>query len=241
MKCARPKCPNTARKQGLCAKHYDSPAAIRGYVDGQPVRDRIALLVSLGVGHRTIYEETGLSVDWLRKSTGRVQLVTHRKIMAIPLPKGFIPGGEVPSLGTKRRIRALAAIGWPLKQQGRQLGKTDCARNLLAGGEVVLSSTALKVDQLYQQLSATAGPSNRSRLIARSKGWPPPLAWDSIDDPDELPDFGADSKLSFPERYLELREHVGLSDVQIANKMGIELDSLERQLYRYDMFKGRAA
>lgn len=242
MKCARPKCPNIAKKQGLCIKHYESPVAIRGYVDGQPVRDRIELLLSLGFGHRAIQDQTGLSVDWLRKSTGRVQLLTHHKIMAIPLPKGFVPGGELSALGTKRRLRALAAIGWSLRYQGGHLGGTSgYATNLLTGGDVVLSSTAAKVDAMYRELSATPGPSRRSKANAQRKGWPPPLAWDDIDDPDEEPDLGADTKLSFPERYLELREHVGLNHQQIADVMGIELDSLERQLYRYDMFKGRAA
>lgn len=242
MKCARPKCPNAAKKQSLCIKHYNSPIAVRGYVDGQPVRDRIELLLSLGFGHRAIQDETGLSVDWLRKSTGRVQLLTHKKILAIPVPTRFVPGGELSALGTKRRLRALAAIGWSLRYQGTHLGGTSTyATNLLAGSDVVLSSTAAKVDEMYRQLSATVGPSKRSRLLAQRKGWPPPLAWDVIDDPNELPDFGADSKLSFPERYLELRDHVGLSDVQIANRLGIELESLERQLFRYDMFRGRAA
>jgi hypothetical protein len=40
--------------------------------------------------------------------------------------------------------------------------------------------------------------------------------------------------LSFTERYDELSDDLDLPDWQIAKKMGITLDSLERQLQRYE-------
>src|SRR5205085_11515119 len=94
--------------------------------------------------------------------------------------------------GTVRRIRALAALGWPLDELGARLGMTG--RNL---ARVPLQArvhrdTAAKVAVLYNELSMTPGPSPRSRRLAKAKGWPPPLAWDdeTIDDPKARPNRG---------------------------------------------------
>ena len=95
----------------------------------------------------------------------------------------------VDSTGTRRRIRALAAMGWPLAELGRIVGVsyhtvwswTDSAR--------VRADTAETVRQLYDKLAMTPGPSRRARTIAKNKGWLPPLCWDddTIDDPAAKP------------------------------------------------------
>lgn len=245
MKCARPKCPNLAKKngrqQGFCSKHYDT-APVRGFVDGDPVRERVELLIARGIGRNAIEQRTGLSVRWILKSTGRVQKRTANLIFAIPLPTRMSDSAcYMPSLGTARRIQALAAIGWPLRELGPKIDRAASNASAVMRRTTVRTRTAAAYDELYRRLLLTPGPSDAARRFARAQGWQPPLAWDDIDDPDEQPNLGADTKLSFPERYLELREHVGLNHQQIADVMGIELDSLERQLHRYDMFKGRAA
>lgn len=244
MKCARPKCLNKGSAAwGLCDKHYD--AIPRGFVDAAPTRAHCAKLRAAGMSWDLIAETSGVGRSTLIEAgkwshNGGVRLETQRRVLSIDIPPLVRSGCLVSAVGTRRRVQALQAIGWPLSRLGAELGRGELGATR-SRSDQVQARTAVEVAELFARLELTPGPSSITKIRAARKGWPPPLAWDDIDDPDEHPDLREDSKLSFPERYLELREHVGLSDVQIANKMGIELESLERQLFRYDMFKGRAA
>jgi DNA-binding Xre family transcriptional regulator len=94
--------------------------------------------------------------------------------------------------GTARRIRALAALGWPLDDLGTRLGMSGRNMTRLTTQARVHRDTAAKVAALYNELSMTPGPSPRSRRLAKAKGWPPPLAFDdeTIDDPNVQPNRG---------------------------------------------------
>lgn len=249
MKCARTKCPNIAAKdgqqQGLCVKHY-AATSDRGYRDGQKVRDRIELLISRGIGVTALRDTTGLSITYLRTSnTPTVIKRVHDAIFSIPLPRAVVASEScVPSVGTIRRIQSLMALGWPAYTLSAMLGwERSWTSKVLRGNGWVRASTAADVAALYVRLQLTPGTSGRARNHAHRNGWVPPFAWDedSIDDPTAQPNVGAHEPISFPDRYRELREHVGLPDVRVAAAMGIELESLERQLLRYGMSKGRAA
>lgn len=89
--------------------------------------------------------------------------------------------------GTRRRIQALAAIGWPLRELATRLDVLPSAVNHWTRRPLVHRSTAVKVAELFEQLSMTLGPSARARTCAQKAGWPPPLAWgEDIDDPDAV-------------------------------------------------------
>lgn len=106
----------------------------------------------------------------------------------------------VPKLGAVRRIRALMALGWPRRELARRAGYTgDALAGILNGRrQTILRATHELIVELYDQLSMTPGPSDRTRAIALEKGWDPPLAWEGIDidAPTALPDHGADSARS---------------------------------------------
>lgn len=46
--------------------------------------------------------------------------------------------------------------------------------------------------------------------------------------------------LSFPEQYRELKDDMALPDWQIARKLGLRLEALERKLHRYKLPVSRA-
>lgn len=96
---------------------------------------------------------------------------------------------KVDATGTRRRIQALAAIGWPLQVQSVRLGWKRSTTYAVASRSWVWPETAEKVRGLYDELSMIPGPSKRVAGEARRKGWPVPLAWDdaSIDDPAASP------------------------------------------------------
>ena len=146
--------------------------------------------------------------------------------------------GRVDSTGTARRLQALVAIGYTQTYLWDRLtgdGKRQNCHNLLTQDRpTVNAETARKVAELYDELSMTPGPSDRSRRKARYYGWAPPLAWDEdeIDNPEAHPDRGAHLAIKFPERYTELRE-LGYSDFDILRKWQMRPESLLRQLNRY--------
>lgn len=97
----------------------------------------------------------------------------------------------VNSLGTARRLQALAAIGWSAAKLATELGwDSHCTVSNLQQrrrAKVTLATATLVAD-VYERLSMTPGGSKRARLFAARKGWPAPLAWDDdIDEPTARP------------------------------------------------------
>lgn len=94
--------------------------------------------------------------------------------------------------GTQRRLRALQAMGWTLSEIAQQLGeqRTCVEKWCNEDRTYVYSATAHRVEQVYDRLCMTvpSGPwAARNRRMAARKGYAPPLAWDDIDDPAEIP------------------------------------------------------
>ena len=245
MKCVRPKCSSPAagggRQQGLCHKHYES-CPTRGYVNGAHIRLQMREMHSAGFTWKQIADMAGISeygLYLIRDTNRRVQYQTAAAFAVMPRPHLFGGQGVVPALGIHRRIHALQALGWTQRDLCARLGWQHRRIAMLLCHDRIACSVARQIADLYEELSGEPGPSEKTRRIAVSKGWMPPLAYDDIDDPDEIPSVGEVVKVSVPERYQEFREHVGLSFEQIAAAERIRPDSLERQLYRHGM--GRAS
>jgi len=92
--------------------------------------------------------------------------------------------------GTRRRLQALVAIGWPTAALAARLGipPTEVSR-LCHHAHRVHPHTATRVIRLYTQLSMHPGPSGRARRRGEVTGWAPPLAWEdnTLDDPAATP------------------------------------------------------
>lgn len=98
----------------------------------------------------------------------------------------------VSARGSIRRIHALVAIGWSMEHQAERLGINKRVIQGFAAKSPETRTrvaTAKRYADLYDELHMTPGPSQRARLIAKRKGWMPPLAWDDIDDPGEQPNL----------------------------------------------------
>lgn len=96
----------------------------------------------------------------------------------------------VSTLGTQRRIRALARLGWsqndlaqrlgiPVSRFTKVMGYTECRREL-----------ADQVTALYRELLDKPGRNHWARANAERQGWPSPMEWDDPDDPAEQPVSG---------------------------------------------------
>lgn len=99
-----------------------------------------------------------------------------------------LPGLHTNSLGTIRRIHALMRLGWTSRAIADQLGwnHASAVTNIVVRKEISVAHRDAIAD-VYDRLSMRIGPSVRTRAHAEKMGWPPPLSWEDIDDPDEQP------------------------------------------------------
>jgi hypothetical protein len=102
----------------------------------------------------------------------------------------------VPTWRALRRIQALQALGWSVPQIAVQVGLNHRHLYSLARHPTIYRSTFDAIDAAYQRMCMTrpvprttgerSGVTKAKRYAERN-GFPPPLAWDDIDDPDETP------------------------------------------------------
>lgn len=101
----------------------------------------------------------------------------------------------VPAIGTRRRVRALKALGFSGGEIGKHLGITYQAVHKLETSKAskVYAHTAKSVAEVYAQLSLASpiGPHReRIRNHAARLDYALPRQWLDIDDPNETPDPG---------------------------------------------------
>ena len=237
-KCARRTCPGKARpgrNRGLCSAHYDA-APDRGYVDPSAARARLALLRSLGVTIDML-GEYGLSQTGVRRvqTAARIRRLTEAKVFTVPIPPGLVSSSaDVDGTGTRRRIQAMAAMGWSTSEIGARIGSPQNGVSAIAKRDRVTAETAAAVREAFAELGMTPGPSEICRARARAKGWVTGAAWDDIDNPDEVPQGVGSSRGSFVDRYQDARQHAGVSDLgKLAELLQMEPKSVKRQVTRH--------
>lgn len=217
------------------------------YIDSRAVRTHISRLRLAGIGIKQIAKLCGMPPGTIQiladRRTGptvKVLPATAAKILAIAIPTTVritpIGGQHVSAIGTTRRLRALVAAGYPPAMVSREIGLAPCnLYALFSHCDDVPAPIAQAVADLFDRWEMTRGPSDRARALAHKLGWAPPLAWDigTIDAADAHPAPSAAKHVSFPERYRELRELGVCDELDIARRLGMQVDSLQRQLARY--------
>ena len=122
--------------------------------------------------------------ELLRGPSERIRKDVAQRILAVQLE--LRDGARVPNTDTARRLQALVANGWSMSKLGQQLGGSPGNFNPVVTGRrrEVSVRTAKAVHALYLELADVAPPedewrdkiaASRSRGLARSKGWTPPL------------------------------------------------------------------
>lgn len=103
-------------------------------------------------------------------------------------------GGQlkVSSLGARRRIQALQALGYSRRDiaEAAGYGRAHAALKWALDGDAITAATALRIYTAYDGLCMTLATNPRAERVrkhAAARGWPPPLAWTDIDDPAEQP------------------------------------------------------
>jgi predicted transcriptional regulator len=203
-----------------------------------------------GVTNVRIAEQTGLTQDSVGRilmgRKKRIQAHNEKMILAVRADDADTarPTAWLPAIGSARRLQALCRMGFMqlllAERTGLRVEQINIIINLRV--DYVRAATAAAIKAVFDELQMTAADdpilhtngAMRMRTRAINQGWEPPMAWDedAIDDPDTQPAQVNDRNLSFVEKYIELRDQVGLTDERIAQRLGIKCGSLMRALQR---------
>lgn len=179
-------CPKPQKARGRCDAHYT--AARRrgqfGLVEGGPAREHLAKLHDLGWTEEQIGEQSTLSRMGIgriaRRQNRRIRPESEALILAVPLvpPPGDTRRG-VDSTGSRRRVQALAWMGWPAAEVAARAGTTrGTLQSEILPTRRISVRLARRIADVYDQLSMIEGPSAQTAAVARRLGFAPALAWD---------------------------------------------------------------
>ena len=181
------------------------------YVDAEPARAHVRMLMDYGYGWKRIAQMAGVGRGTVEKllygsqhrgmgpSKG-IRPETAAKLLAVR-PNRERMGAAIPvdATGTRRRLQALVAAGWPQARLAERLGMMPSNFGVTLNSEQVLASTERAVRALYDQLwrrdprehGVDARAYSRARNQAADRRWAPAGAWDDdvIDDPASFPDW----------------------------------------------------
>lgn len=173
-------------------------------VDASEAREHLMRLhTEHGMTFRQLATELNMTPVHIQRlaagTTSRVRESTRSAVLALS-PKPLISPGLRDATGTRRRVQALACLGYSYQMQGELISEFD--RRVVSGDAVsrwtkrhaqVTHAVHNAAARLYDKYSMV--PFDTDNVVARrarAKGWAPVLAWDddTIDDPDAKPDLG---------------------------------------------------
>jgi hypothetical protein len=252
--CKCPPCTKRASEYHQTRRRLIAYGRWQPYVDAEPVRQHVLMLRTYGIGIPRIRQLSGTSGGAMsrlmygqggRGPSQRVRTTTADRITAVPPSlTAARPRALVDGTGTRRRLRALVAVGWPQLELGRRLemDKKSVNDQVNAVTPTAYAATVLAVRDLYESLwnvdPATQGVGARwiaeAQARAASRGWVPPAAWDDdyIDSPAAVPDLGesVDRYTAIAEDARWLISEQGYTRAQAAHRLGITKSHLERAL-----------
>lgn len=170
-----------------------------GYRYTLPAGDAHARLLAWRDGTASLTDisvHTGLDTSVITRMLdgGPDQPVYARTYLAVMQAPATFP---LTTIGTTRRVRALARLGWSRRVIAERSGVhhdtiLDACRAPQFLGRRVREQIAAAYDEMHMQLPPrneryAAASATRTQRDAEARGWLPPLAWDDIDDGREQP------------------------------------------------------
>jgi AraC-like DNA-binding protein len=183
------------------------------WVPATPVRDHLRDLRRRGASIRAIARAAGVSPATVHRLLSddlsrpamprRMRAAEARRLLALSHGAASRAAARRDAAGTRLRLRALTAVGYPATSLAAHAGVAVCTvRRLIDGSAVTVSpalhrAVAAMYDELWDQSPASAtGAQPRAAAAARERaarnGWPPPMGLDDdrIDDPGYRPRAG---------------------------------------------------
>ncbi len=232
---------------------YDHSNGIRRRIDSTQVRGHIERLTARGWTQEQIAAAAGVNqttVSGIMSRPGsQVRRSTAAAIFDVRLDQlAPVPRGLVDATGTRRRLQALMALGYPIPEVARRVGAGESSLQQTVEGRWarIKSVTATKVARVYRHLSTVPAPPSRfaeqARNEAMANGWYGPMAWDDIDDPECVPDPSAPAAPMsvHPADVAELAAQ-GLDDHAIGRRLGVSPRTVLRARHAHSIPAGAAA
>ncbi|MGW9436074.1 hypothetical protein [Streptomyces sp. NPDC055607] len=170
-------------------------------------------------------------LDHARNPRRGIHTATAQRILALKdLPPPACPRRtRITDTGLLRRLQALCAAGWTLKNIGAAGGISTKTLTAFAGHPRSTPALRGAVLAAWEELAHQPGPSPTARRRAQAKGWAPPLAWDNetIDDPATSPSGIRNPSHQSPwnpdllHHELTFLTHLGLSKTQALKRLDL--------------------
>lgn len=148
---------------------------------------------------------------------------------------------KVPAYRALRRLQALQRLGWSIPVLATRLGLHHQSVYDIGRAPTLYRSRYDKIAALYEELCMTCPTGTnqgersgitKARRHAERMGWPPPLAWDDIDDPDEQPTgIRTNDTRDLLAEWHDLRD-AGESIEHAATRLGVTVGAIERAEFR---------
>lgn len=158
-----------------------------------------------GMPDAEIMQAASITVSTFYRIVGRAGSIrrhVEQQVLAVKaVPRSLVGNcSRIDGTGTRRRLQALVAAGWPCNALASRLGADDkYTHEVLTGdGRAVMLRTAAKVNDLFAELCGQRPEAHgvrpvsatRARNLAKRRNWHPAGVWDDIDNPDERPNYG---------------------------------------------------
>lgn len=240
----------------------DLPAA--GRAAPTRAREHIRYLQGYGLSGTAIAALCGVSVSLIQHILAKpgqpgyrrfIYAYSERQILAGRFDLDRLPDHvQVNVAGTRRRLQALACLGWSQVEIADMLGVDHTVMSMYVTGRRsrCVVWRARQVRDLYAKLSMKLGSSPQAAGHAKAEGWAPPWAWDdeTMDHPDTAPDL----ECLTPRRRPKPSEHT-LEDVafllqvdlptgtiyDMAARLGVTKDAITRAFRRVEDHATREA
>ncbi|GAA2929450.1 hypothetical protein [Streptomyces enissocaesilis] len=219
-------------------------------LDAEPVRQHLLALHAAGITIYRVAAITGLQFRVVRNFTqhdynnaaSRKRRVTRdvaAKILAVNLAD-HTPG-NVDTTGSRRRVHALMAIGWPLLYTAERAGIHPSNRTVIIARPTIRATTAQRIAAAYDEMRNQQPAKNgvrptsikRAKQQAAANRWPTPAYWDetgAIDDPDFIPEYKKLRAEIIAEEAHWLMTMGGLDRDQAAARLGVARFTIDRAL-----------
>lgn len=181
------------------------------FVPSEPVRAHVRAIQAQGMSYRAIEKALNLPecafkhLMWGtngRPPSRKTRTETAEVVLGFwPSADDFPDYARIDPTGTRRRVQALATLGWTHVYLAGQVGVAPTNFRRAMCQERVTARFARAVHQIYNELwmrapqehEVSEGMVVRTVRAARRKNWPGPLAWDddTIDNPQAQPQTDA--------------------------------------------------
>ena len=168
--------------------------------DAQPARAHLQWMRTLGLSQYGCAEAIGIPTSTVTgilypiggNLRGLVTADTERRILSCDtraILDRLPDNRHLSSVGSRRRVQALAVGGWSRQHLAARMGVTLQALSSMIRRDRLVARNVRTIRTMYDELSMRSGPTARTRREAAAAGWLSPLAWDdtTIDDPAAAP------------------------------------------------------